>query len=569
MTYQLADYQQNLLDGCYGAWRGGARNVMMVSATGSGKTVVMGRSAHEYDGHGCSIAHRNTLVGQISLALAREGLQHDIVASDETIKTIVNMHLEELGRAYYNTRARWKVASVDTLLRRKMPASWLRQVGLVHMDEGHHVLLENKWGRALSMFDNAYGLLPTASPERADGKGLGRHAMGLVDALVEGPNMRWLIDNGHLTNYHVLMPLASDLDMAGVALNSEGEYDQKETARRVKASTKIVGDVVETYLANCRGMRGITFAVDVEHATTICKAYNDRGVPAVVVASTTPETLRRKYIRQLESGELLQLVNVDLFGEGVDVPAVQVVSMARPTASYSLFVQQFGRALRLLLPRVLRGAWHTYSPCQRLQFIAESAKPRAIIIDHVGNIIKHNGTPDMRTEPWSLDSRERRGGSTSDAIPLRACLNLTCLQPYQRIFPACPYCGTVPAPPADRSRPELVDGDMHLFTPELLAELLGKSSKFDKPNAPIPYGVDANSPAGISIRARFQTNREAQMRLREVMTLALPPTLDERVAARKFFHTYGVDTLTARGLTSADADELRQRILSKITGVKL
>ena len=258
----------------------------------------------------------------------------------------------------------------------------------------------------------------------------------------------------------------------------------------------------------------------------------------------------------------MQLVNVDLFGEGVDVPAVQVVSMARPTASYGLFTQQFGRALRLLVRPILRAAWHTYSVAQRLQHIAESGKPRAIIIDHVGNIIKHNGTPDMRMVPWSLDAREKKRGA-DDAIPLRACRNDMCLQPYLRIYPACPYCGWAPPEPADRSKPEFVDGDMHLYTPELLAELFGAKNKIDG-DFVMPEKV-YSSMVAHRLQNIHASNQSSQKLLRDVMQLVMPPTLDERVAQRKFFHTYGVDTLTAQGLTSNDADNLRQRILEKVT----
>jgi len=563
VSYQLAGYQDDVKQGCYRAYREGARVVMPVLATGAGKTVIMGSIAHEYEGYGVSIAHRGELVGQMSIALAREGVRHDIIAPDSLIRTIVGAQMEEVGKKYYDPRATWKVASVDTIIRRELPKTWTKQVGMVHIDEGHHALVDNKWGRAFNIFDNAYGLLPTATPRRADGKGLGRHAHGIVDAMVEGPDMRWLIDNGFLTNYHVLMPVAEDLDLTGITITASGDYNHEEVTRRTKASQKIVGDVVKTYLDHCRGMKGITFAVDVEHAGVIAKAYNDAGIPAIIVTANTPEAERRAIMQRFRKGDLMQLVNVDLFGEGVDVPAVQVVSMARPTASYGLFTQQFGRALRLLVSPILRAAWHTYTPAQRLAHIAESSKPRAIIIDHVGNIIKHYGTPDMRTFPWSLDAVSKKR-STDDAIPLRACAKPTCLQPYPRIYPACPHCGHVPAPPADRSRPEFVDGDFALYTPELLAELFAARDKIDNAEAVIPWGASgAIEGRLLNIHAN---NQSSQHLLREAMRVMLPSNMDERVAARRFFHTFGIDTLTAQGLKSADADALRQRILSKVTG---
>lgn len=548
----------------YGFEITGDRLFLLGDFTVTHNTVLMGNIAHEYDGCGVSIAHRAELVSQISIALAREGKSHDIVAPDNIIRMIVGFHMDEVGRSFYNPRANWKVASVDTLVRREFSASWLRQVGMVHGDEGHHFLADNKWGRAMQMFPNAYGLLVTATPTRADGRGLGRDADGIVDTMVEGPDMRWLIDNGYLTDYSLLAPHPDHLDMSDIEISkATGDYVVDKMRKRVKQSATIVGDVVNTYLKFAHGKKGITFAVDVEHATSIAAAYRAAGVPAVIVHAKTSDFDRRTYMRQFRNGELLQLVNVDLFGEGVDVPSVEVVSMARPTASYSLFVQQFGRALRLLVDAQIRAHWHVMSVEQRLHHIAQSSKPRALIIDHVGNIVKHGGPPDWKTEPWTLDARKRSNRAT-DAIPLRTCCNETCMQPFERIYPSCPFCGWVPPEPADRSKPAFVDGDIVLYTPELLQQLFGKRELIDRAYPAIPYGADAAVVGRL--RNIHAANQAAQAMLRQTMQLALPPGLDERVANRQFFHTFGVDTLSAQGLKSADAETLRQRIITKLTG---
>jgi superfamily II DNA or RNA helicase len=560
---RLRCFQHDMKIGCYNAWASGARVVMPVLPTGGGKTVLIADMAREYPGYGCAIAHRSELVGQIAIALAREGVRHDIVAPKNVVRTIVGAQMEECGRSFYDPRAKWKVASVDTIIRRSMDPNWMRQVGLVFQDEGHHVLQDNKWGRAFSLFENARGCFPTATPMRADGKGLGSHHDGLVDALVEGPGLRWMIDNGYLTDYQLILPHTADLSMEGVEISAAtGDYNSDQMRKRVKSSTRIIGDVVQTYLEYARGKKGITFAVDVEHATQIADAFNLAGVPAQVVHADTEEADRRNYMRAFRKGELLQLVNVDLFGEGVDVPDVQVVSMARPTASYGLFAQQFGRMLRLMISPILAATWDSYTKEQRLSFIAQSDKPMALLIDHVDNVITHRGPPDWRTEAWSLDRRIKSNRAT-DGIPLRACLNKLCLQPYERIYPACPYCGTEPPPPREPTRPEHVDGDMVLYTQDMLRELMAAKNSIDSGFVPIPYGA---TPEMIGRKKRDMANNQAaQHHLRLAMSLVMPPTLPQRVAQRKFFHTFGIDTLSAEGLRYNDAEELRQRIIQKVT----
>lgn len=562
---KLRGFQQAVKYSMYAEWaKPDCRVVMPVMPTGAGKTVLMADIAYEYPGYGVAVAHRSELVGQISIALAREGVRHDIIAPKSVIRNIVQGHMLETGNNFFDNRARWKVASVDTIIRRDIDPNFIRQCGLGFIDEGHHVLRDNKWGKAIGMFPNARWALPTATPDRADGRGLGAHADGVVNALVEGPTMRWIIDNGYLTDYLIRAPDPSDLHMEDVAISATtGDYNVDQMRAKVKANNRIIGDVVNTYLRYARGLRGITFAVDVEHATQIAAEYNRNGVPAAVVHAETLDTERNTIMQKFRRGELLQLVNVDLFGEGVDVPACQVVSMARPTASYALYVQQFGRALRLMISPMLAAAWDTYTPEQRKRFIAESGKPVAMIFDHVGNVVRHMGPPDRRQKPWTLDRRERRTRAT-DGIPFRTCTNEACLQPYERIHPACPHCGMEPPPPKERSKPEFVDGDIMLYTQELLDELFGKVNKIDSDFIPIPPG--STPVVAASIKKNHRERQEAQRELRATMQLVMPPTVDERVNQRKFFHTYGVDALTAQTLGSSEAVKLRQQILEKVTG---
>lgn len=566
----LRQYQKDLKIRCNEAWASGLRNIIPVLPTGGGKTALMADIAAGHDGAGIAIAHRSVLVGQLSMALAKAGLPHDIIAQKAVVRTIVAEHMDELGRSYYNPSAQWKVASVDTLPGRSAAlSSWIQRVTLGFTDESHHVLTENKWGRECLRFTNPAmrWLLPTATPERGDGKGLGRKADGIADVIIEGPSMRWMIQNGYLTNYEVRAPLPADLDLSDVDIGANGEYNQVKLRKAVHRSGKIIGSVVDTYRKFTPGKLGIVFAVDIEHAKKLTQEFNDKGVRAELITAEHSEEERRVILKRYRTRETFVLVNVDLFGEGFDLPAIEVVMMARPTASYSLYAQQWGRGLRLGVSREHLANWESYIPEQRLAIVAASAKPVAHIHDHVGNVLHFFGPPDKPRE-WSLDRRTGRRSSPADAIPLRVCLNPICLHPYERYLTACPVCGTAAPAPLLPSLPEQVDGDITLYTTEMLQRLFGCATVDEALHKqPDTFcRIPPTMPSMVAVRA-IQVNHQkklvAQQKLGALMPLVMPPTMGEREAMRKFYLQYGVDVVAAKLLGGVDT----QLLVDKIEGV--
>lgn len=423
----------------------------------------------------------------------------------------------------------------------------------------HHVLRENKWGKAVSLFHNARGLGVTATPARADGKGLGAHADGFFEEIVQGPTPRDLIKQGFLTDYRVFAP-PSDIDYSAVPITSTGDYSPAKLRAVVHESGQIVGDVVSHYLRLARGKLGVTFAVDVEAAKELCDAYRAAGVPAEIVTAKTPALLRSQILRRFKARQVLQLVNVDLFGEGFDLPAIEVVSMVRKTESWPLYCQQFGRALRVMVTPDLMVRWGSMSVEERLAHIAASEKPRALIIDHVGNVVRYSVPDAPRFE--TLDRRERRGSSQSDAIPLRVCANpvTPCALVYPRYMKVCPYCGYYPEPQR-RDAPEFVDGDLTELSPETLAALRGEIERIDGP-ARIPQHLGAIAAMGLTNRHRER--QEAQVALRATMALwagwQRHKGHDDSEAYRRFYHAFGIDVLGAQALGRPDAEKLTERV---------
>lgn len=526
----LRDYQIEMLDSIHRAWAQGAKHVCAQMSTGAGKTVVFCEELATHIGAAVAIAHRVELVSQISLNLARRGLYHNIIASKNSIREIISIHVSDVGQSYYSPRAKLTVAGVDTLIR-NCNESWAQTISLVVIDEAHHVLRKNKWGKAIELFPNARGLFPTATPMRADGFGLGRHADGIIDVMVQGPSMRSLIAQGYLSDYRIFCP-PSDLDLSTVSISAGGDYSP-EPLRNAVHKSHITGDVVKHYLKIAPSKLGVTFAVDIQSAEEITLAFKDSGVPCEMITGKTPDGYRAHIMRRFRNREILQIVNVDILGEGVDVPAIEVVSMARPTQSFALYSQAFGRALRPL-----------------------EGKEHAIIIDHVGNVLRH-GLPDA-ARTWSLDRRERRRHSVS-SDPIKNCLE--CYAIISRLARECPFCGHY-TPPQSRSAPEFVDGDLTELDPDVLSKMRGKIDTLDRPVHPPNHLGRA---AQLAIVRRHRERYEQQLKLRAVVAswagIYHDQGWEDFKIYRKFFHTFGIDIMTAQTLNQKDAAELEKKVL--------
>lgn len=533
----LRDYQRALIADIEKAHGAGARNVCAVSPTGSGKGVVLAHILKSSVAPACVMAHRTELVCQISVALARVGAEHRIIAPTPTIAAVLAEHRRELGYTCYSPHAPLSVAAVDTLLARAdRYAKYAAQCDLWIVDEAAHLLKTNKWGKCTELFPNARGIGFTATPKRADGQGLGSHNHGVFDALVQGPTVAQLIAMGYLSKYRILAQ-PSDLSVDDLKATASGDYSAKVIATRAHAS-HIVGDVVAHYLKHAAGKQGITFATDVETAMELAAQFRAQGVPAECVSAKTHDAQRAAIIRRFREGEIKQLTNCDLFGEGFDVPGVEVVSLARPTCSLSLFLQQVGRAMR---------------PAPGKEF--------ATIIDHVGNWQRH-GLPDTPRR-WSLEPRERANAAKKDPDVTAATSCLACFLVFPRAkLPVCPYCGHN-HPAKERRRPEQVDGDLSELDPDVLSALR-ESVNLEDPDRVQEriFHATGNQAAALKARADRCERIEAQNRLREVMAMWSGYRGDNPLSEqyREFFLTFGVDVLSAQTWTRKDMDELTETI---------
>lgn len=543
MNVVLRPYQSKMVSDIYQSWQSGERNALAVLPTGGGKSIVVSQVALDRDMQGanqCVMAHRTELVAQMSMHIANRGIKHRIIAPTTVVRQITNDHRQAFnGKSFVNPDARCTVAAAQTLVARADSlVEWGKQIHNWTVDEAHHLTRENLWGKAVDLFPNAFGLGVTATPERSDGLGLGRHADGVMDSLILGPQMRELMDEKSLTDYEIAIP-QSDFSIDDDAITGSGDYSPKKMRDATKRS-HLVGDVVAEYSKRAYGKRAICFATDVESSNEIAALFNAAGIPAASVSAKTDTLLRAEYIRRFRNGQIWVLVNVDLFGEGFDVPACEVVIMARPTASLGLYLQMFGRALRPFLGKLF-----------------------GLVIDHVSNWKRH-GFPD-KPRNWSLDRREKRAKREKDPeeIELTACRE--CSRPYERTHAACPYCGWSPElTPAARRSIEQIDGDLLLLDRDTLAQMRAATVLESPASVGERVTMAAGPVAGKAAVNRSIERHASQRRLSDAIAqwaaIQRAKGRDDQSTYRRFYLTVGQDVLTALTGTRQELDALAEKV---------
>lgn len=455
MNQELRSYQVKGESDINAGWANGHKNILYVLPTGGGKTFMFSNIARKFKGEIVIIAHRETLVSQISLSLANLGVRHRILAPNRVIREISLDHAKKFNNSFVDPIATVTVGGVDTMVRRiEKPEfqKWASKVKLWIQDECHHCLKKNKWGRVLTKFHNAIGLGVTATPTRMDGRGLNRDTDGVFDLMIQGPTMVELIKQKYLVPYKIYCP-PSDFDASNVKINAKGELNQKQLNDVTMGST-ITGDVVLQYLKYARGLRGLTFCPSVESAEVVTEKYNLAGVRAKLITANSEN--RKSTIQELTNGTIKQIVSVDVLGEGVDVPSVEVCSFLRKTESLSLYMQQFGRGMRL-----------------------SQGKNHIIILDHVQNVKRHN-LPDVNRS-WTMDRRSKKSRIESTE-KIKICSE--CLQPFNYLYDSCPHCGVHHHSGGGASTPKEVDGDLTLLSDDAINQMKAEIDAVDFPPLP-------------------------------------------------------------------------------------
>lgn len=377
-------------------------SVLLQAPTGAGKTRMSSHmlgSASKKGKRSWFNCHRIELIEQAAATFDNANIPFGIIAD---------------GFKYEPNKA-VQICSIDLL---RGMVGRIAKPDFIVWDECHHIAADG-WSKIKEANQQAKHIGLSATPERLDGKGLDDH----FTAMVEGPEVRWLIDQGYLSDYKIFCPP-----------HDAAEFQHGKTT---------ASNAVRWYLEKARGKKGIGFATSIKLSEQRAQELRDNGIVAVHLDGTTHPDTRRQAMADYLRGHIRIVFNVGLFGEGVNVPDAEVLIDDAPTNSLAAVRQRQGRVLR-----------------------TADGKPYAIIIDTAGNAIAHGG-PDEKKE-WSLQGkagREARGGNNGPAM--RQCPK--CLDPSTPIL----YADMVWRPIGDAKV-----GDVVLSFDEHLPGGKGNSRKF-------------------------------------------------------------------------------------------
>jgi len=309
---------------------------LVVAPTGTGKTLI---AAFDYARQPFSgrrprllfLAHREELLRQ-----ARDRFRH--ILRDESFGDLLVGGEEPTS--YDHLFATIQSFHSRGLLGSHGAGHWEYAV----LDEAHHVPA-GSYREIVASLRPRILLGLTATPERMDGESI---LPWFDDRIADEMRLWHAIERQYLVPFDYYC-VHDGVDLSELSWN-RGSYAIGELEQRYLGNTRranlIIGEFCEFY-GDWRLARALGFCVSIAHAQFMAQSFRDAGIAALAITSESPTDQRAQAASMLRDREVNVLFTVDLFNEGVDIPAVDCVLFLRPTESATVFLQQLGRGLRL------------------------------------------------------------------------------------------------------------------------------------------------------------------------------------------------------------------------------
>ncbi|EZH64913.1 DNA helicase [Bacillaceae bacterium JMAK1] len=259
---------------------------------------------------------------------------------------------------------------------------------LIIVDEFHHAAA-NTYQKVLDYFKPNFLLGITATPDRNDNKD--------VFALCDG-NVAFRLDFLEAIQREWLAPfhyygVYDDTDYNQITwLGNRYAEDELLVTQLHEQKARSIYDAWQRH----KQTKTVVFCSSIRQANFLCSFFKNQGVVAVCLHSNSKDN-RNDVIASFTEGVIEVIFTVNLFNEGVDIPAIDTLLFVRPTESLTVFTQQLGRGLRL-----------------------SKGKSHCVIIDLIGNY----RNADVKLHVFRQGSEKQKNNHTNSQLPDQCNLNL-------------------------------------------------------------------------------------------------------------------------------------------------
>lgn len=337
--YTILPHQKQILDKLSVIREGGVKRNLIVAATGTGKTVI---SAFDYKvfAEQTEGTHRLLFVAHRQEILKQSRRTYRSVLQDANFGDVwVGDSRPVNGIDHLFVSVQTFNSKFDSIFK-DLPSDFYDYIVI---DEAHH-LVADSYRKILSKFAPRLIVGLTATPERMDGVSLLPDFDNQISAEIRLPKA---LDEGLLTPFQYLC-ISDDTDLTDEELMQGDRYVATKLTEKLcnRERVGLIINRLQYYLADEHKCRALGFCATKKHAQYMADEFCRVGLKAACLTSDNDEE-RNTLNKQLAKGDINYLFVVDIFNEGVDIPAVDTVLFLRPTESLTIFLQQLGRGLRL------------------------------------------------------------------------------------------------------------------------------------------------------------------------------------------------------------------------------
>lgn len=319
---ELKEHQEKAIENLEDMRKRGESIALLYHATGTGKTVTAVTDAKKLGKRTLFIAHTKELVNQ-----AKETF--DNLWGDVDTGLYIGEKKEKNSYVLCGS-----IQSISQNLDKFNPDEF----GYIIIDEAHHGAAET-YKKILGFFNPEFTLGLTATPEREDGEDI----LELFKNVAHRLDLETAVKIGELVPIRCIR-VKTNIDISNVRINGI-KYNSQDLESKlfIPERNKVI---LDTYIEFVKDKKTVIFCASVKHAEEIAELFKNSGIKAEAVSGTTKKAKRERIFQEYENGDINVLCACDLLNEGWDSPKTQVLFMARPTMSKTIYLQQLGRGTR-------------------------------------------------------------------------------------------------------------------------------------------------------------------------------------------------------------------------------